>query len=121
MRYYPRVYADNDEGRPDPELIDLAAEVLHLLSDSTRINIIVTLHREGELPVNTLAESVGRSPSGVSQHLARLRMARMVTARRQGTSVFYRLTDEHALALVTEAVKQAEHAVSDRTKPPHHH
>lgn len=103
------------------ELVELAAEVLRLLSDPTRIRIVLALHQHGELPVNALAEIVGKKPSGVSQHLARLRMARMVTTRQEGTSVIYRLTDEHAVFLATEAIKQAEHAVANGQIPPHHH
>lgn len=110
-----------DEMDPSSEYVDLAAEVLGLLSDPTRIRIVLALQRANELPVNALAEVVGKKPSGVSQHLARLRMARMVTTRQEGTSVLYRLTDEHAVALVTEAIKQAEHAVANGQIQPHHH
>ena len=42
----------------------------------------------------------------------------MVTTRRQGTTVFYALADEHALQLVTDAVLQAEHSVEP---VPRHH
>lgn len=106
---------------PASEFVDLAAEVLGLLSDPTRIRIVLALREAEELPVNALAELVGRKPPGVSQHLARLRMARMVTTRQEGTSVLYRLTDEHAVTLVVEAIKQAEHAVANGHIPPHHH
>ncbi|WP_027020429.1 ArsR/SmtB family transcription factor [Corynebacterium sputi] len=106
---------------PSSEYIDLAAEVLSILSDPTRIRIILALRRAGELGVGELAESVGKRPSGVSQHLARLRMARMVTTRQEGTRVLYQLADEHALVLVIEAVKQAEHSVAHGQIPPHHH
>lgn len=107
---------------PESEYVDLAAEVFSLLSDSTRIKIVLALRRSGELPVNALADLTGKTSSGVSQHLARLRMARMVTTRQEGTRVLYRLTDEHAVALVVEAVKQAEHAVANgQTTPRHHH
>ena len=106
---------------PSSEYVTLAAEVLGILSDPTRIRIVLALRQEGELPVNALAEIVGKKPSGVSQHLARMRMARMVTTRQEGTSVLYRLADEHALAVVMEAIKQAEHAVANGQIPPHHH
>jgi len=43
----------------------------------------------------------------------------MVTTRQEGTRVFYKLTDEHARRLVTNAVFQAEHAID--TQPRHHH
>lgn len=103
------------------EFVDLAAEVFGILSDSTRIRIILALRGTEELPVNAIAEAVGKSPSGVSQHLARLRMARMVTTRQDGTKVLYRLSDEHASVLVREAIKQAEHSVANGLAPAHHH
>ncbi|MCI2264836.1 ArsR/SmtB family transcription factor [Sediminivirga luteola] len=107
--------------KPSSEYVDLAAEVLGILSDPTRIRIVLALRQDDELPVGALAEIVGKKPSGVSQHLARLRMARMVTTRQEGTSVLYRLTDEHTVTLVAEAIKQAEHAVANGQMPPHHH
>lgn len=121
--YYLRMNADMRacEMESSSEYVDLAAEVLGILSDPTRIRIVLALSRDDELPVNALAELVDKKPSGVSQHLARLRMARMVTTRQQGTSVLYRLTDEHAVTLVVEAIKQAEHAVANGQIPPHHH
>ncbi|MGJ3509057.1 ArsR/SmtB family transcription factor [Enemella sp. A6] len=114
------MYADNDSLGVSPDFVELAAEVLGLLSDPTRIRIVLALRQAEELPVNALAKIVDRKPSGVSQHLARLRMARMVTTRQDGTSVLYRLTDEHAASLVLEAVKQAEHAIAHGQIPPHH-
>lgn len=114
-------YKKVDGAEPSPEYVSLAAEVLRLLSDPTRIRIVLALRQADELPVNALAEIVGKKPSGVSQHLARLRMARMVTTRHEGTSVLYRLTDEHAVTLVIEAIKQAEHAIANGQIPPHHH
>lgn len=107
--------------KPSSEYVDLAAEVLGILSDPTRIRIVLALRQDDELPVGALAEIVGKKPSGVSQHLARLRMARMVATRQEGTSVLYRLTDEHTVRLVAEAIKQAEHAVANGQMPPHHH
>lgn len=101
----------------DSTYVELAAEVFSLLADATRIRIILAL-RDGELSVNAIAEAVAKSPTAVSQHLAKLRMSRMVVTRRQGNRVFYRLADGHARALVDEAVFQAEDAVSDH--PLHH-
>ncbi len=101
----------------DDEYVGLAAQVFGLLSDATRIRIILAL-AGGELIVGDLAGRVGKSPTVVSQHLARLRWARVVAARQDGNRVFYRLTDEHARNLVAQAVFQAEHAVDD--EPRHH-
>lgn len=99
------------------EYVEVAAEIFRLLSDPTRIRIILAL-RQGECSVGQLAGAVEKSPTVVSQHLAKLRLGRLVRARRDGNTVFYSLTDEHARRLVGEAVFQAEHSVDD--EPPHH-
>lgn len=98
--------------------VELAAEVFRLLSDPTRIRIVLAL-RGGELTVSDLAEQVVRAPTAVSQHLAKLRWGRIVATRQDGTRVFYRLHDEHAVQLVTQAIFQAEHALDEQ--PRHHH
>ena len=97
--------------------VDLAAEVFTLLADPTRIRIILALC-DRELPVNELAELVGKSPTAVSQHLAKLRWGRIVRPRQNGNRVYYTLADEHARQLVTQAVYQAQHVVDER--PSHH-
>lgn len=101
----------------DNAYVEVAVEVFRLLADATRIRIVLAL-RDGELPVNAIAETVGRSPAAVSQHLAKLRWGKLVRIRQDGNRVFYRLTDEHAMRLVVEAIRQAEHAVDDH--PGHH-
>lgn len=106
---------------PDSEYVELAVEVFAMLADATRVRIVLALRNSGEMSVNHLADVVDKSPAAVSQHLAKLRLARMVTTRQDGTRVFYRLADEHASDLVSDAVKQAEHAVSNGSLPRHHH
>lgn len=101
----------------DSEYVDIAVEVFRLLADTTRIRIVLAL-RGGELSVNALADAVDRAPASVSQHLAKLRWAKVVQVRKDANRVYYRLSDEHALRLVTEALLQAEHAVDDT--PGHH-
>lgn len=88
-----------------------------MLADATRVRIILAL-RDDELSVNRLADIVQKPPAAVSQHLAKLRMARMVSTRHAGQRVFYRLENEHARQLVADAIFQAEHAVD--TEPAHH-
>lgn len=71
-----------------------------------------------EMSVNELAEHVGKPAPSVSQHLAKLRMARLVRTRREGTTIFYSMENEHVCQLVTDAVFNAEHAGPG--VPPHH-
>lgn len=103
---------------PDSQYVELAVEVFAMLADPTRVRLILAL-RESEMSVNHLAEIVDKSPAAVSQHLAKLRLARFVTTRQQGTRVIYRLENEHASQLVSDAIFQAEHSLGGT--PRHHH
>lgn len=102
---------------PDSQFVELAVEVFAMLADETRVRIILAL-ADGELSVNHLAEIVGKPPAAVSQHLAKLRLARFVSSRNEGTRIFYRLEHEHASRLVADAIFQAEHSLGGI---PRHH
>ncbi|GAA2001781.1 metalloregulator ArsR/SmtB family transcription factor [Brevibacterium samyangense] len=112
------MHADMDGSlSTESEYVELAVEVFSMLSDATRIRIILAL-RDQELSVNHLAEIVDKSAPAVSQHLAKLRLARIVSTRQEGTKVFYRLANEHARQLVADAIFQAQHTMSNN--PAHH-
>lgn len=93
---------------PDDE-VNLIVEVFRMLADPTRVRLLWALS-SGELSVSELAERVGKPAPSVSQHLAKLRMARLVRTRREGTTIFYSLENEHVSQLVADAVFNAEHA-----------
>lgn len=99
------------------EQADLVVEVFRMLADATRVQLLWSL-AGSELSVNELAGRVGKAAPAVSQHLAKLRMARLVRTRREGTQVFYRLENDHVRQLVTDAVHNAEHATAG--VPAHH-
>lgn len=99
------------------EHVELAVETFRMLADVTRVQMLWAL-REEELSVNELASVVGKPPASMSQHLAKLRLARLVSTRREGTKVFYRLDNSHVRQLVEDAVFNAEHA---GTEVPAHH
>jgi DNA-binding transcriptional ArsR family regulator len=101
----------------DSQYVELAVEVFSMLADATRVRIILAL-RDGEMAVGALADTVGKSPAAVSQHLAKMRLARIVSTRQDGTKVMYRLENEHARQLVADAIYQAEHALGGQ--PAHH-
>lgn len=103
---------------PDSQFVELAVEVFGMLADATRVRIVLALRDAGELSVNHLADILDKPPAAVSQHLAKLRLARIVVTRQEGTRVFYRLANEHARQLVADAIYQAEHSLS--TDPAHH-
>jgi DNA-binding transcriptional ArsR family regulator len=89
--------------------VDLMVEVFRMLADATRVQVLWALV-DREMSVNELADHVGKPAPSVSQHLAKLRMARLVRTRRDGTSIFYTLENDHVAQLVTDAVFNAEHA-----------
>ncbi len=93
---------------PDDE-VNLIVEVFRMLADPTRVRVLWAL-TGGELSVTELTEQVGKPAPSVSQHLAKLRMARLVRTRREGTTIFYSLENEHVSQLVADAVFNAEHA-----------
>jgi DNA-binding transcriptional ArsR family regulator len=96
-------------GPIEDDQVNLIVEVFRMLADATRIRVLWAL-TDGELSVNELAEKVNKPAPSVSQHLAKLRMARLVRTRRAGTTIFYSLENEHVHQLVVDAVFNAEHA-----------
>ncbi len=101
----------------DDDVVTLAVEVLRILADPTRLRIAALL-LDRELSVSELAEQVGRPVPGVSQHLAKMRLAHLVATRREGTTVHYRIVDEHIRQLVLDTTRHVEHLICDR--PAHH-
>lgn len=69
------------------------AALLKTLSDPTRLKLAVLLAVNGETCVCILAEALGAPDFRISRHLAVMRAAGMVAARREGTWMHYRLTD----------------------------
>lgn len=102
--------AEHAQTRPDDAQIAATVELFSMLSDPTRLRLVLALG-DGEHSVANLAEIVGKSPTAVSQHLAKLRLARVVVPRQEGTRVFYHLANEHVSHMVIDALDQAEHAL----------
>jgi DNA-binding transcriptional ArsR family regulator len=109
--------ADSHISSLPAEQVELAVEIFRMLADGTRVRLLWALV-DTELSVTDLAAAVGKPGPAVSQHLAKLRMARLVRTRREGNQVFYRLENDHVARLVLDAVHNAEHA-SDAV-PSHH-
>ncbi|MFD9097570.1 ArsR/SmtB family transcription factor [Streptomyces collinus] len=92
----------------------VASELLALLGDRTRLTLLHALSA-GEADVTTLTEACAAARPAVSQHLARLRLAGLVTTRKEGRRVVYALRDGHLRRLVDEALKVADHRLAERT------
>jgi DNA-binding transcriptional ArsR family regulator len=79
----------------DDELARFAA-VARALGDPKRLCVLESL-KGGEASVGELAVRVSCQVPNMSQHLPVLRSAGLVTARRDGSTVYYRLTDPKVL------------------------
>ncbi|MEI7989836.1 MAG: metalloregulator ArsR/SmtB family transcription factor [Chloroflexota bacterium] len=79
------------------------AELFRSFSDTTRVRILSALSTR-EVNVTELALAVGISESGISHHLRGLRQMQIVETRRDGKEVYYRIEDEHILALFQQGV-----------------
>jgi DNA-binding transcriptional ArsR family regulator len=92
----------------DDQLAAEVAELFRALSDPTRVRIIAAL-LEGEINVGALAAQVGISESAASHQLRTLRQMRLVRARKQGRTVFYRLDDDHVADLFQRGLDHVLH------------
>ena len=83
-------------------LCERATEVagfLKVVANEQRLLLLCRL-REGEASVGELVGLCGLSQSSVSQHLARMREGGLVETRRDATTIFYRIADANAQALM---------------------
>jgi ArsR family transcriptional regulator len=80
------------------------AELFRAFSDTSRV-IILSALLDGEKNVSALAEVVGVSESAVSHHMRGLRQMHLVTARRNGKEVYYRLDDPHIITLFKQGIE----------------
>lgn len=78
-----------------------AAAFLRLLGNDKRLLTLCQLLLGGETEAMRLADTVGLSPSAMSQHLARLRADGLVATRREGATIHYRLADDRVAPLIS--------------------
>ncbi len=72
-----------------------------LLGGETRLKILALLDRVGELCVCDLARVLQMTPAAVSQHLSRLRAGDLVNSRRDGMTIYYRLSERAVTTVIT--------------------
>lgn len=87
-----------------PPVYALKADFFRVLGHPARVRVLQLL-RGGELSVGALQEALELDSSGTSQHLGALRKQGLVTSRKEGTSVYYRVADPRTLELL-ELAKQ---------------
>jgi DNA-binding transcriptional ArsR family regulator len=78
-----------------------AAEFLRSLASPHRLMILCTL-MDGERSAGELADALDLMPSNLSQHLARLREEDLVETRREGTTIYYRLSSRRVEPIIRQ-------------------
>lgn len=87
---------------PESQDIQELSETFKVLSDPTRLKIVLALANE-EMCVCDLAALINISVSAISHQLRLLRSMRLVSYRKEGKMVYYRLDDDHVENLIKEA------------------
>lgn len=99
-----RGHADDghaDDHAPTSAQLEAGAATFDMLSTAIRLHLMWLLCH-GEHDVGWLAEQVGTSVAAVSQQLGKLRLAGLVSARREGRHQIYTADDPHILMLVDQ-------------------
>ena len=94
---------------PSEKLVDEAILLLKGFADPTRFKLLLLL-QDGEVCVHQLVEVLEMSQSAVSHQLRVLRSARLVSAKKRGRHVFYRLADDHVREMLASTILHSAEA-----------
>lgn len=104
--------------RADP-VREVKASLLRVLGHPARVWLLELL-RDGERSVGELQASLGLNSGATSQHLSALRRVGVVAARREGTSVLYRVEDDRVFdileagrAIITRQLEEQQTLLRD--------
>lgn len=84
---------------PPEELLQDLGDLFKVFGDTTRIRIMYALY-DGEMSVSAISDLLGMTQPAISHQLKTLKAANLVSGRRQGKTIFYRLSDEHVKSII---------------------
>ncbi|MEA4863510.1 MAG: ArsR/SmtB family transcription factor [Victivallaceae bacterium] len=91
------------EKRIDPlplQYIEAMSEALKVLSHPQRLRMLELLDIRGECCAGEIFEALDLEQSAVSQHLAKMRQAGIITCRSDGTKRYFRIANEHSITIL---------------------
>lgn len=97
--------------KAEEELYRLQAEFCKGMAHPKRIHLLHTL-KTGEKTVNEMARLTGLPQANVSQHLSLLRQFGLLQARRDGTNVYYAISDHR----IVEACELVRSCIGERLR-----
>ncbi|ADN08078.1 ArsR/SmtB family transcription factor [Sulfurimonas autotrophica] len=77
-----------------------------ILSDSNRLRIVALMHREKELCVCEICDTLELSQPLVSRHLKQMREASLVQTKQSGKWIIYSLHENKTLECLLETIKK---------------
>ncbi len=102
---------------------EVKASLFRVLGHPARVRILELL-RDGERSVGALQAELGLDSGGTSQHLGALRRIGLLDARREGTSVYYRVADDRVFdllavgrAIISRRLAQQQSILQDLETP----
>lgn len=98
------------QAQPSDADLGALSDLFKIFGDLTRIRILFALS-SSELCVCAICELLDKEQSAVSHQLKVLKNANLITNRREGKTVFYRLADEHVRTIIGQGF---EHLTEER-------
>ncbi|MGI6751806.1 MAG: ArsR/SmtB family transcription factor [Anaerovoracaceae bacterium] len=92
--------------RTDPDSFIELAEILKALGHPQRLCIAKTLCEKDSVNVGDMQHCLGEAQATVSQHLSRLRAANIITGRRDGTNIYYSISNDRAKMLMKAVINE---------------
>ncbi|MGR5994037.1 ArsR/SmtB family transcription factor [Bacillus cereus] len=82
------------------EMFQEIAEVLKVLAHPVRLSLVKIMLAKGPTNVTTMYGDLQMPQSTISQHLSKLKVAKMVTGTRKGLEIYYEVTDNRTKSIL---------------------
>ncbi len=88
----------------EPEAFIEAADVLKSIAHPQRLCIVKTLCEKDQINVGDIQHCLNEAQSTVSQHLAKLKAAHIISGKREGTNIYYSISDPRVKQIVQAVI-----------------
>lgn len=92
--------------RTEPESFTELADILKALAHPQRLCIVKTLCEKDRLNVGDMQHCLGEAQAAVSQHLIRLKASNIIVGKREGTNVYYSISDDKVRTLARAVINE---------------